>query len=75
MRFLIPGHSFLMNDTDFGDIESALKSHQRFYTAEYYIQVIKNGQKKNKFNFYKMKKRGLLQLSTSGKELSIGKLT
>lgn len=31
MKFLVSGHSFLPNDSVFGDIEKALKYQQRLY--------------------------------------------
>ncbi|GBP76205.1 hypothetical protein EVAR_74687_1 [Eumeta japonica] len=41
MRFLEPGHTFLPNDTDFGKYESCLKGHQRLYSVDDYINVMK----------------------------------
>lgn len=49
IRFLVSGHSFLPNDSDFANIESALKHHQRIYVPEDYIQVMKNCRRKNRF--------------------------
>lgn len=47
MKFLVPGHTFLPNDSDFGDIESALKLQQRIYTPEDYIRVMESCKKRN----------------------------
>lgn len=47
LNFLESGHTFLPNDTDFGKIESHLKTFQRLYTADDYINVIKTCAKKN----------------------------
>lgn len=33
-HFLVPGHTFLKNDSDFSDIECALKLQSRLYVAE-----------------------------------------
>lgn len=49
LNFLVSGHSFLPNDSDFGDIEKALKFQQRLYIPQDYINVIKNCKKKNPF--------------------------
>ncbi|CAG9783437.1 unnamed protein product [Diatraea saccharalis] len=49
MRFLQPGHTFLPNDSEFGDLECALKTHNRLYTVDDYINVMKSCRRKNKF--------------------------
>ena len=36
LRFLQPGHTFLPNDSEFGDVEYALKTHSRLYTDKDY---------------------------------------
>lgn len=41
MRYLLSGHSFLPNDTEFGEAETAMKSNEKLYTDEAYIQVMK----------------------------------
>ena len=40
LKSLVPGHTFLLNDSDFGDIESCLKYHQQIYSPEDYINII-----------------------------------
>lgn len=47
MKYLVSGHSFLANDTDFSDIEGALKHVQRLYLPNDYIQVMKSARKKS----------------------------
>lgn len=56
MRFLVSGHSFLPNDSDFSDVECALKHQQRLYVPEDYIHVMKECRRKNKFRVTRMKK-------------------
>lgn len=56
MRLLIPGHTFLPNDSEFGDVESHLKSHQRLYTDDDYINVMKTCRKKSPFTVTKLVK-------------------
>lgn len=56
MRYLVPGHTFLPNDSEFGDIECALKKHNRLYTPDDYINVILNARNKNKFVVSRMLK-------------------
>lgn len=55
-RFLESGHTFLPNDTDFSKIETALKHHQRLYTAEEYMEIFKTCKKKKPLQVYKMQK-------------------
>ena len=56
IRFLVSGHSFLPNDKDFGDIEKALKYHQRILTPEEYREVMRIARKKNPLVVHEMKK-------------------
>ncbi|CAH2098877.1 unnamed protein product [Euphydryas editha] len=56
MRFLQPGHTYLPNDSEFGDVECALKSQIRLYTPEDYISVMQNCHRKNKFVVTRLKK-------------------
>lgn len=46
-KYLIPGHTYLPNDKDFGDIERALKFNQWIYTPEDYIHIMHMCKKKN----------------------------
>ncbi|XP_030751319.1 uncharacterized protein LOC115878842 [Sitophilus oryzae] len=48
-KYLESGHSFLPNDTDFGQIERALKNQVRIYTLHDFRSVIGNCKKHNKF--------------------------
>ncbi|KAJ8877249.1 hypothetical protein PR048_021703 [Dryococelus australis] len=45
-KILVAGNSFLPNDTEFLNIECALKHHQRLYTVEYYINAQENNLEK-----------------------------
>lgn len=48
LRFLESGHSFLPNDSEFGDVERLLKKHASITTLQQYITVMDNCRKKNK---------------------------
>lgn len=37
MRYLLSGHSFLPNDTEFGEVETALRCHERLFGDEQYM--------------------------------------
>lgn len=54
MRFLVSGHSYLPNDSDFSDVECALKHQQRLYIPDDYIRVMEQCRKKNKFQVTRM---------------------
>lgn len=54
LRYLESGHTFLPNDTEFGDFECALKRKQRIYTEKQYIKIMKNCRLNNKFKVNKM---------------------
>jgi hypothetical protein len=40
-KFPVSGHSFLPNDSDFGDIQKRLKYNKNVYTMEEYCSVIR----------------------------------
>lgn len=54
LRFMIPGHSFLPNDSEFGDVECHLKTNQRVYTDDDYINIMKKSRRKHPFIVTKM---------------------
>ena len=54
LRFMIPGHSFLPNDSEFGDVECHLKTHQRVYTDDDYVDIMKKSRRKHPFIVTKM---------------------
>lgn len=49
IKFLCSGHSFLPNDSDFSDIECALKTVQRLYTPGDYISIMESCRKRKPF--------------------------
>lgn len=56
LRFLQPGHTYLPNDSEFGDVECVLKKHSRLYTADDFINIMKSCRRKNKFEVIKLTK-------------------
>lgn len=54
LRFLESGHSFLPNDSEFGDVECTLKTHDKVCTDQKYIQIMKECRTKNKFHVNRM---------------------
>lgn len=55
LRYRLSGHSFLPNDSDFGDVECALKREEKICTDEAYIKVMETCRNKNKFEVIRMK--------------------
>lgn len=54
MRYLLSGHSFLPNDREFGEAETAMKRHSNLYTDEKYMEVMRECRTKNKFDVVRM---------------------
>lgn len=59
-KYLESGHSFLPNDTDFSKIEYELKHHERVYTAEEYMNIMKICKKKHPLQVTRMKTEDFL---------------
>lgn len=69
LKFLEPGHSFLPNDTDFSKIEYQLKYHERIYTPEEYINVMKICKKLKPLRVYRMQKQDFISVSKFEKKI------
>jgi len=59
-KFRVPGHSFLPNDSEFGDVECALKRQQRLYLPEDVISLMKDCRRKNKFSVARLSQKDFL---------------
>jgi hypothetical protein len=55
-RFRVPGHSFLPNDSAFGDVECELRKQQRLYLPEDIVRVMTDCRKKDKFVVTRMQR-------------------
>ncbi|XP_063244846.1 uncharacterized protein LOC134546186 isoform X3 [Bacillus rossius redtenbacheri] len=76
LRFLVSGHSFLPNDADFSDIETALKHQQRLYLPEDYKEVMKTCRKRNPLEVVEMKKfigTSQLEQMVSNRKIDVNK--
>ncbi|XP_072154471.1 uncharacterized protein [Bemisia tabaci] len=49
LKYLVPGHTFLPNDSQFGDIECVLKRCPRLYTPDDYVSIMKMARTKEPF--------------------------
>lgn len=54
MRYLQSGHSFLPNDSEFGEVETAVKRREKLYTDEHYMEVMRECRTKNVFEVKRM---------------------
>lgn len=77
-KYLESGHTFMLNDTDFSKIETMLKYHERIYTVEEYINIIKKCKRKNPLQVYRMQKNDfmstkVLEKNTTNRKLFITK--
>lgn len=54
LRYLETGHTFLPNDSDFGDFECSLKQHERVYTDVQYMKIMEDSRIENKFEVNRM---------------------
>lgn len=75
LNYLQPEHSFLPNDTDFSDIESALKHVQRIYTPQDYIHVMNNARKKKPFRVTSMSSNDFLSTENLESAITNRKMT
>lgn len=69
LKYLESGHTFLPNDTDFSKIETQLKFHERIYTVDEYINVIKSCKKKIPLQVYRMEKKDFLSTKNLEKKI------
>lgn len=74
-KYLESGHSFLPNDTDFGQIERALKNQVRIYTLKDFMSVIGNCKKHNKFVLNLMEPGDFYSIEDIEKQISNKKMS
>uniref|UniRef100_A0A6P7FQN7 Uncharacterized protein LOC114331655 n=1 Tax=Diabrotica virgifera virgifera TaxID=50390 RepID=A0A6P7FQN7_DIAVI len=75
VKYLCSGHSFLPNDTDFSDIESALKRQQRLYTPNDYIEVMRSCRKQRPLVVTQMHVEDFLGVINIEKKIANRKVT
>ena len=64
-KFLESGHSFLPNDSDFGDIEKRLKYHPEVYVPKHWYDIIAEARSGSKpFVVHQMKQEDFLSTTT-----------
>ena len=61
-KFMVPGHSYLPNDRDFGSIESHKRRLQQVYTPSDWADVIRNSRRVNPFEVTQMSQQDFLDL-------------
>lgn len=70
LKFLLSGHSFLPNDSHFGDVECALKTQQRLYSVDDYLEVMRTCRRKNKFIVNRMTRVDMIAVSNMEKAIT-----
>ena len=69
LRFLVSGHTFLPNDSDFGEVECKIKKQNIIFSSEDYIQIMKDCRKKRLIVVYRMKKEDFVSTKKLEKEI------
>jgi hypothetical protein len=54
--FRVSGHSFLPNDSDFGDVECVTKRHETIYSVDGYIACVEKARAQKPFIVQRMKR-------------------
>ncbi|KAG5883364.1 hypothetical protein JTB14_000029 [Gonioctena quinquepunctata] len=67
------GHSFLPNDSEFGDVKSALKFQERIYMDIDYITIMENAEESESSQSFAWRKIMLFLWNTQSKESLIEK--
>lgn len=75
LKYLESGHSFLINDTDFGLIERALKQQVRIYTLNDFHSIIEGCKTRNKFVVQQMKCDDFFSIEDIAKKIINRKLS
>lgn len=75
LKYLESGHSFLPNDTDFGQIERALKQQIRIYTLDDFKSIIENCKKHNRFVVHVMESEDFLSTEDIEKQITNRKVS
>lgn len=70
LNFLVSGHSFLPNDSDFGDVECAIKKQQKLYSPNDYAKIMKTCRKKNPITVNFMEKEDFISTRKIEKEIT-----
>ena len=63
-KFMVPGHSYLPNDRDFGNIETAKRRQQQVYVPNDWFGLVRNARRKNPFSVCEMKTSDFLSLKS-----------
>lgn len=74
IRYLQSGHSFLPNDSEFGDFECALKEAGQLYTDAAFIEVMENCRIDNKFIVHRMSSQDFFSVKNLEKEITNRKI-
>lgn len=70
VKFLMSGHSFLPNDSDFGDVERKFKKKENVYTDAQYIKVMLDSRRENKFVINRLSSKDFLSVNSLEKAVT-----
>ena len=62
---MLPGHSYLPNDRDFGNIELAKKKKQAIYTPDDWYALVQEARRRNPFSVCEMKSEDFVSIKKS----------
>ena len=63
-KFMLPGHSYLPNDRDFGNIELAKKKKQAIYTPDDWYALVQEARCRNPFSACEMKSEDFVSIKS-----------
>jgi len=64
LRYRVAGHSFLPNDSEFGDVECALRRQERLYLPQDIMRVMHDCRSRNKFVVTRMDRQDFVSTSS-----------
>ncbi|CAH1976555.1 unnamed protein product [Acanthoscelides obtectus] len=70
LQFLTSGHSFLPNNSEFGDVECVLKRHTEMFSPEDYIQVMESCRKKRPIEVVSIEREDFVSTQKIEKEIT-----
>ena len=61
-KFMVPGHSYLPNDRDFGSVETAKRRAQHLYIPQHWYELVRNAHRANPFTVSEMESPDFVSL-------------
>ena len=61
-KFMVPGHSYLPNDRDFGSVETARRRREHIYVPDHWYELIRSARQNNPFRVCVMQSSDFVSL-------------